>query len=112
MAKKIIILDTRKTANGGTDVGVVFWFPVASGREELAPDASSMYSDVTPAELSALQAGTVFETPHSASFPQGTSKVQIQAALVTAYNSALTVFNARFNPKQFFGTFWDGTTWT
>lgn len=112
MAKQIIILSRTQGPGGDQDVTALFWFAVTASQQVAIPNVTTLWRGATQAELSALRAGTVVERIYRAQYPVGFTLAQIESALVTAYGDANTVFQALPNPNQFYGTSWDGATWT
>lgn len=111
MAKQIIVLDTLPLPGGISQVNVVFWFPVAAGREIAIPGATSKYKGATDVENGAIAAGQVVEEAFQLQSPPGTSTATVKTQLQSAYTNRKAVFDARPNPNQFYGLAWDGTAW-
>lgn len=112
MAKEIIVLETTVDANGNQNIRFAFWFAVSAGKQVPRPGFSSAYRGASSAESASLQAGTVVEQIGSAQYPNGTATATIQADLQSRWTAANTTFQALTSPNQFYGAFWDGTTWT
>jgi hypothetical protein len=110
MAKQIIVLDVSKPNASDINVHWVFWLYPAAGREVPLPNATSLWRGAQPADITALQAGTVVEEPDAVQYPAGSTKVQIEADLVARYNARAAAFAAKQNPNQFYGVFFDSAT--
>ena len=113
MAKKIIILSREDQPGGYFEVGAVFWLdvPVAQQALRADPAAVSAYPFASAAELTALRAGQVAEVSVRQSYLSGATNAAIRSDLIARYNAAQTALTASARFK-FFGTSWDGTTWT
>jgi len=112
MARKIIILD-RVDEPGDFNFRYVLWADVPSARQPFYADPlkTSLVKDVTAGELSALRAGQIIETSGTSTNPASATQNSVKADLIARF----TVFQAQVNgnnPWKFYGTFWDGTTWT
>jgi hypothetical protein len=111
MAKQIIVLDTLPLPGNISQVNVVFWFPVAAGREIALPGASSVFKNASAAENGEIAAGRVVEEQFQLQSPPGTSAALVKTQLQAAYANRKAIFDAKPNPNQFYGLAWDGTTW-
>ena len=111
MAKKIIILD--KIAGERPSYRVAFWADVPSARQSFYAGASltSAWGDASVAENTALQAGSVVERVETFSADPPKSKSQIKVFLEARWMAFQAEIDAA-NPWNFYGSFWDGTTWT
>jgi len=108
--KKIIILDVKKGPGGDTSVQYAFWFPIPLARR--VPKAGkSFYRDASAGELSALQDGSVIEEVNESQFT-GATVAQIKSFLQNKYAIRESAISALPNPNQYYGTSWDGTTWS
>lgn len=118
MARQIIILENQNPGRATSEqisYKYVFWLAVPSVRQSFYanPTFVSLVKDVTAPETTALQNGSIKETFGVFSVPSGTTLLQIEAGLVTAYNAAQAAITASTaNPWDHYGTFWDGTVWT
>lgn len=75
-------------------------------------DAVSAYPDTPAADLTALRAGQVTERVDEVNVGALTV-AQIQTALVGAQAAFQAVVNGQgANPWRYYGTSWNGTTWT
>src|SRR5262245_61691808 len=117
MAKKIIVLNTSSMESAGNAqnrvVNAIFWVDVPVARVSSYANASlvSAYKDASAAENLALQTGSVTEKSFTKEYPVGTTlnsiKTDLEAELVK-----FQAFTNDYNPGKFFGSFFDGTTWT
>lgn len=111
MPKRIIVLerDTERPIS----LRFVLWADVPVARQAFFADANkvSAYLGATQPETDALRAGQVAELVDTLRLPQGTSLANIRAALITAFNRWQSVVT-NDNAYDFYGTFWDGSTWT
>jgi hypothetical protein len=114
MAKQIIIL-TQSRDNGSSDrrIRFVFWIPVTQvNRRVPLPGASSAYTGATEPEIAEIQSGAVIELLLESNVPSGATANQVRTELEARYAAEAARIGALPNPMQFFGTTWDGTTWT
>lgn len=117
MARKIIVLERtgELTSVNFNDLNFkyVFWADTPSARQALFADATkgTAVKDASAGEKSAITSGTILETVGSAFYPAGTSASSIKADLIVKFNAFQSAVT-NFNPFQYYGTFWDGTTWT
>jgi len=113
MAKRIIILD-RVDEPSDNSFRYALWAVVPVARvSAYANDAlTSAWRDISAPELADLRAGVFTERVDVAHVPAGATIGQIQAALITRWNTFQAEVTAR-NPTQRYGTFWDdASTWT
>lgn len=112
MARQIIIQD-RINIPSDFSFKYVFWLSVPASRQTYYANAAatSVVKDATAGELSALQTGAVIEQTYTGNYVAGTPISTIQADLIAKYNAAQTIIT-NINPGQYYGTSWDGTTWT
>ena len=77
------------------------------------PDATSAYKNATEAELVALRAGQYVEVVRESPFG-GMTVPQIKTWLIEAQTALQAKVNADagWNPFKYWGTSWDGSTWT
>ena len=111
MARKIIV--GKRAAQSYVEIDYVFWLAVPANRQAFYanPTATSIVPGLSAGELTAIQSGAVKELSGRQSYPVGATMVAIGADLVAKYNAAQTALNAEIT-WQFYGTSWDGTTWT
>lgn len=112
MARKIIILE-RLNEPSDQDFRYLCWCDVPQGRESLYANEKkeSVFKDATADETAALQEGRVVEFVDVLSNPAGATRAQIKAKLQAKFAE----FQARvtnYNPGKFYGSSWDGSTWT
>lgn len=112
MAKQIIVQSVSPQVGGETMVNVVFWFPVASGKEYPRPNAGSVYPGAQAAEITAIQAGSVIEESRSYIIPSNYTKAQAEAFLLAAFNSRQTYLGTRPAVGEFYGVSYDGSAWS
>ena len=107
---KIIILDrARSDAN---EYRYVLWVDVPIARQTFYANtgATSAWKDALPADLAALQTGSVVEIVQTQRVPAGATLPQVQAFLQQRWmNFQNDVANT--NPWVRYGTTWDGATW-
>lgn len=112
MARKIIIQE-RIDEPSDLKFRVVFWVDVPVARQSYYADPSktSAVKDVTGAELAAIRVGQIVERQQTALYLAGATVPMIRADLITKW----TAFQAEItttNPWRYYGTSWDGSTWT
>jgi hypothetical protein len=113
MAKQIIILETvRGTGLGDTEVRHVFWFAVPLARRVPIAGKVSAYRDATAGETTALQDGSVYEEQYSIQIPSGTNAAGVRSLLESRYAARQNELSALPNPNTYYGSYWDGSTWT
>lgn len=110
MAKQIIVLDVVPES-GSVLVQVAWWFPVPAGNRRPDPAATSQFTLTDPTELAALRDGSVEEVIENLRY-SGRTNVQILADLAAQYQARLTARANQGFRGRFYGTFFDGTTWT
>ena len=114
MAKRIIVVETGNPWLGQLSVTCALWATVPSNLQvkyTQGTDWKSIYADATTTEIASIQAGSVTEKVFSTNVPVGTSTAVIKGILQDAF----AVFQnsvTNDNRYQFYGTFWDGTSWT
>jgi len=121
MAKKIIILTKKQTQNY-LEVSYLFWLTVPSGQipfrvlpiqynthgDVISP---SVYKSATAGEITAINAGQVVEQQGMTSYSSNVTNNQIAADLIAKFNVAQTSLSNAID-FNYYGSFWDGTTWT
>lgn len=114
MAKQIIVLQTGSPWLGQLSITYALWATVPSNLQVMYAQGTgftSAYVNATTAEIASLRSGATVEKVESTNVPVGTGVATIKNILqsaFTTYQNSITNDN-RF---QFFGTFYDGTTWT
>jgi hypothetical protein len=108
---RIIVLD--QPDGNPNSYNVAFWADVPAARQGYyaSTGAGSQWKDALPADIAALQNGSVVEHVRPHQMPSGTTLAQIEAYLQNQwqnYQNAVTNFNSWVH----YGSTWDGTTWT
>ena len=112
MARKIIVLN-KVNFTDYFQLNYVFWLDTPIGQQTLRanPNATSVVTDVTVAELASIKSGIITEVSGNATYPNNTALNKIGSGLVIAYNQAqLDIANV--DQWKFYGSFWDGSAWT
>src|SRR5712691_5599230 len=112
MAKQIIILGTSPGPGGDINVIYAFWLAVPAGQKIPNPGQFSAYRGASIAEIASLKAGAVVEEVNSAQYPATWTVGQIEADLQTKYTGRQNAVTGQVNPNLYYGSLWDGTTWT
>lgn len=120
--REIVVIDISTSSDGlSLDLQAVFWLVAAATHIRPLPTfvsqvplASAVSWGITPAELAALQAGTLIErTYDTGQMPKaGLTVGSVEANLQAAYAAAQTALTNAAPASKFIGSFWDGTTWT
>ncbi len=112
MARQIII-QRRINIPSDFSFSFVFWASVPSQRQSFYanPTITTSVKDATSGELTALQMGQVVELQATANYIVGTPMGAIQSDLIAKFNT-FQVQITNQNPWAFYGTSWDGSTWT
>lgn len=120
--RQIIILNVANSSDGtSVEVQGVFWLVAPATRTKPVPAfvsavplSTAVAWGITPAELLALQAGTLVEQPFdTGQMPkQGLTVPSVETTLQTAYTAAQAALTGAAPASKFIGAFWDGTTWT
>jgi hypothetical protein len=110
-----LIVVLERTSAGPTTIRYLMRAAVPSARQAYCanPTLQSAYPATPAGDLTALRAGQYVESAVVEEFP-GLNVAQIQAALVArqaTYQAAITAGGSS-NPYQYYGTSWDGSTWT
>jgi hypothetical protein len=91
------------------------WAAVPSARQPFyAIDQAafvSQWADALPGDTANFQNGSVTEKIETIQVPQGTTTPQVKAFLQDRWTDWQTAVTAR-NDWPFYGTTWDGSTWT
>lgn len=119
MARQIIILETRKGVDGVTNVSGANWFAIAAANARVprlgfisAAAGLTAAKAITPAEQTALEDGSVREEAFTVQLAASTTNAQIQAELVRRYTDRAAAIATEPPTRQFYGSSWDGATWT
>ena len=112
MARQIIIQE-RINIPSDFSFRYVFWASIPATRQSFNVNAlaTSTVKDATAAEILAIQNGQIIEQQNTANYISGTPIASIQADLIAKFNAFQAQVTAQ-NPWTFYGTSWDGTTWT
>ena len=112
MAKKIIILEKTPTQNYFT-VNYLFWLDVPVNQQTLRANQSltSSFPSATAEELQNIKDGKVVEQSGSTSFNIDASNQVIAGDLQIKYANAQSALT-NSNKYNYYGTYWDGSTWT
>lgn len=108
-----IIIQERINIPSDFSFRYIFWLSVPATRQTFYANASatSNVKDATAGELTAIQNGQVLEEVYTGNYPAGTPIATIQSDLAAKYTARQTVIT-NLNPWLYYGTSWDGTTWT
>lgn len=109
-AKRIIVLETIPSDGGFQNVRTALWFPMTSPIPN--PNFESAWPGRSQAEIDALRSGTVREEQRTFTFPVGMTGAQIKNALESDWTARNTWISTQSPPGQFYGLFFDGTTWS
>lgn len=112
MARNIIIQE-RINIPSDFSFRYVFWAAVPVARQTFYADATktSVVKDATAGETTALQNGSVVEQQNAGNYPAGTPIATIQTDLIARFNTYQTLIT-NTNPWIYYGTSWNGTSWT
>ena len=119
MARQIIILETRKSGDGVTQVTGFHWFGILVAAAKV-PKPSFVSAGatilgaraITPAEQLALEDGSTREESFAIPYSSSTTTAQIQADLQRRWTDRKAAVDAEPPTRQFFGLAWDGTSWS
>ena len=91
----------------------VLWADVPASRQTFYadPTATSAVRGIAPADLTAIQNGSVVERRRTLQVDKGTTQAQLMTKLELEWAQFQSAVNA-YNPWTRYGTFWDGTSWT
>lgn len=109
--RKIIVLNNQLQDNSTTLINYVFWLSVPAVNQKSNPSATSLVPDVTSAELTALQNGSVIEQTGSITASAGFIQSDVANILVRSYTQKQAVLTQQGSAKNYAGAYWDGTTW-
>lgn len=112
MAKQIIILDSGTGPGGDVNVRFAFWLVPPTANQVKKPGATSAYLGASAAEAISIQSGQTIEEVYSAQYTVAFTLAQIEANLQTKYAVRQAAITAAINAVQWYGSFWDGATWT
>src|SRR6184192_3931291 len=115
LSERTMILDVGLPQGGWITARFVMWFPVTLGNELAQPNFNSVWQDIVTKDnalLTALRAGQYVEKVYAHDFPAGMSLANVEAFLSAAWNAVNNYLTGVPQPGQFYGTYWDGTSWT
>jgi len=112
MSKKILVL-TKEPNPNEIVFNYLFWLDVPTNYQSfyVNSNATSSYRDATTQEVDSLKAGQVYELQGNAVFSKTDTVANIKAFLITRFHQEQEILDAK-NPWIYYGTFWDGTSWT
>ena len=112
MARRIIILD-RIGEPSDFSFKFAVWANVPTERQPYYAnaEATSEVKNITAEELTAIQNGEISEQIFTAVFPSGTELTTIKDYLIAEAIKYQTLINTK-NPWQYYGTYYDGDSWT
>ena len=118
-SKRVIVLErlSTKETQYGSDTpqfwSYALWADVPAARQSFYANATatSAVRNIAPADLLAIQNGSVVEKVATLQVPKGATIGQLQTALETIWSAYQTEVT-NFNPWNRYGTFWDGASWT
>lgn len=114
MAKQIIILGTGTPWVGQRSITYALWATVPSNLQiKYAKDPTwvSAYAEATTTELASLRTGATTEKVDTTNVATTVGVTTIKNILQAAFTNFQTQIT-NDNTYQFYGTFFDGTTWT
>ncbi len=113
MAKQVIVL-TREIGDVIRTSGVV-WLAVPASFQAIVanPVATSRFTLATSAEVAAIQLGQIAEVPFTSDMPKSATLNQQKVEFLhTASVLTVTYLSSQAIGFQFYGAFWDGTSWS
>lgn len=113
MAKQVIVL-SRTYGDGVLTKGVV-WVALPGSYQAISanPSFTSQYVLATSAELASIQVGSTAELYFQVEMPKSTTLAQQKTEFLhTASILTLTFLSSQAVSLQYYGVFWDGTTWS
>lgn len=114
MAKQIIILGTGTPWIGQRSITYALWATVPSNLQiKYAKESTweSAYVEATTTELASLRAGATVEKVETTNVPTTVGVATIKTILQNSFTTFQTQVT-NDNTYQFYGTFYDGTSWT
>lgn len=110
--KQIILLDVANTDVGDTLVKYAMWFYPPLANQVPKPGVASQWRGASAQDTTNIQSGAVVEEIRNVTFLQNMTLTQMKTYLLDVYNARQTLISNAANPNQFYGAFFDGTTWT
>jgi len=114
MAKQIIVLNTGNPWPGQLSVTYAMWASVPTARQfiyALSAPSVSAYVSASSTEIAAIKSGAIAEKVQTTNIPTGTSTPTIKGILIDAFTAFQNSINNE-STYQYYGTFYDGSTWT
>jgi hypothetical protein len=109
---KIIVLEMwRGTGQGDTTLRHLFRFAVPLARR-VPTTQTSVYRSATAEDNAKLADGSEIEEVYEIQIPAGRTAAQVRNLLEARYAARETELSNLPNPNQYYGTKWDGTSWT
>ena len=112
MAKKIIIMEKIPQQNFFT-VNYIFWLDVPLAQQPLRANQSLMsaYPGATTQEIQDIKDGKILEHGGNTSYNMDATNIQIATDLQMRYVVEQNALNNSMK-YNYYGTYWDGTSWT
>lgn len=112
-------MDTKKQTDGVHLINGFFWFPITAVNARVprpgfvsAGAGFTGTSAITQAEQAQLESGELREETFQRQYSNTTTNNQMKTDLVSFYNARATAVLAEPPTRQFYGQFYDGTTWS
>lgn len=109
--RQIIILNNNLNLDGTTTVNYVYWISVPAIIQKANPSATSVVPNITQAELTALQNGSVIEQQVSSLLSPGFIASDAAATLIRGYTAQQNLYTQQGLAKNYAGAYYDGTSW-
>jgi len=110
LAKKIIILDVSSPSPQELAIRYIFWIPTPFPVQR--PNALSLWNNASTSELDAIRNGNIIEEQFIRNFPSTLGVQAIKDHLTEHYRSRVIYFDSMPRPGQYYGIYFDGTTWS
>lgn len=109
---RVIVLDKDVNDIGNT-YRYALWADVPVSRQTFYANAAnkSQWTGALASDNTNLQNGSVAESVSEQRVPTGATLAQVEAFLQTQWTNYQN-YITNFNPWAFYGSTWDGTTWT
>jgi hypothetical protein len=108
---EIIILQISPGSTGDTVFNYLYWIPISTAAA-IPTTSSSAWTGATVAENQAIQNGTILEENRIGTAFASMTLGQIETNLVNGWNTENTRISNLQNPMQYYGSIYDGTSWT
>jgi len=114
MSLQIIIINTNNQLDGSFSISGVFWLTAPESLTIPSPSFKSQVTNITSAQLAALQNGTIVESHFNTGlYPTGTTVADVKTDLQSLYDVAQAKLNNSIPPSTgFVGAVFDGTSWS